>query len=242
MPVNDDQFSSRGEYFESLEDIPVNPSQEPTLGDLIHRRFNRRELLKGALGVVAVGTLARLSLGGAAEAASAASGKSSSAATSAFAFDEIAHGVDQAHHVASGYSADVLIRWGDRVLADAPVFDPQSPSATAQLRQFGYNNDYVGYIPLPFGSSNSEHGLLCVNHEYTNEEVMFPKIGLPSFMAAFVASRNQASSESSRTHFSRSSSAGPFPYGPPTWSTRGSAWCERCGTPVWPIGTSSRPT
>ena len=35
----------------------------------MHRPLNRRELLKGALGVVAVGTLARLSLGGAAEAA-----------------------------------------------------------------------------------------------------------------------------------------------------------------------------
>ena len=177
MPVNDDQFSSRGEYFESLEDIPVNPSQEPTLGDLIHRRFNRRELLKGALGVVAVGTLARLSLGGAAEAASAASGRSSSAAASDFAFDEIAHGVDQTHHVAPGYSADILIRWGDPVLKGAPAFDPMAQSTAAQLGQFGYNNDFVGFVPLPFGSDNGDHGLLCVNHEYTDEEVMFPGHG-----------------------------------------------------------------
>ena len=174
MPVNDDQFSSRGEYFESLEDVPVNPSQEPTLGDLIHRRFNRRELLKGALGVVAVGTLARLSLGGAAEAASAASGKSSSAAASAFAFDEIPHGVDQTHHVAPGYSADILIRWGDPVLGGAPAFDPMAQSTAAQLGQFGYNNDFLGYFPI---DGSAEHGLLGVNHEYTNEELMFPGLG-----------------------------------------------------------------
>ena len=78
---------------------------------------------------------------------------------------------------APGYDADILIRWGDKVLADAPAFDPYQQTTASQLKQFGYNNDFIGYIPLPLGSDNSEHGLLCVNHEYTNEEVMFPGLG-----------------------------------------------------------------
>ena len=173
MNHEEDRFSSRAQYYEALEDVSINPSDAPTLGDVINQRFSRRDLLKGMLGVAAVGALGRTPLLGEAQ---AAIGESPPPVTS-FTFDEIAHGVDQTHHVASGYSADVLIRWGDRVLADAPVFDPQSPSAAAQLGQFGYNNDYVGYIPLPFGSSNSEHGLLCVNHDYTDEELMFPGYG-----------------------------------------------------------------
>ena len=46
-----------------------------------------------------------------------------------------------------------------------------SQTAEAQARQFGYNNDYLDFIPL---EGNPDHGLLLVNHEYTNAELMFP--------------------------------------------------------------------
>jgi secreted PhoX family phosphatase len=46
-------------------------------------------------------------------------------------------------------------------------------TAAAQLRQFGYNNDYIAYLPL---DGSSAQGLLCINHEYTNEELMFPSL------------------------------------------------------------------
>jgi uncharacterized protein len=77
------------------------------------------------------------------------------------------------HHVAAGYDADILLRWGDPIFADSPEFDPANQTPEAQARQFGYNNDYVGFIPL---DGSSEHGLLVVNHEYTNPHLMFPGI------------------------------------------------------------------
>ena len=78
-------------------------------------------------------------------------------------------GSDEKHYVADGYDADILIRWGDPVLPGAPAFHPQKQTAEAQAKQFGYNNDYLGYFPL----DGSRRGLLVVNHEYTNEELMF---------------------------------------------------------------------
>ena len=66
-----------------------------------------------------------------------------------------------------------MLRWGDRLFPDSLPFDPLTQSATAQLRQFGYNNNYIAYFPI---DGSSSRGLLCVNHEYTNEELMFPAL------------------------------------------------------------------
>jgi secreted PhoX family phosphatase len=143
-----------------------NPTENLTMGEIIAARFSRRGFLKGSLAVSAIAaTVSPIALI-TADNARAASG-------SAFSFDEVEAGIDENHHVAAGYDADILLRWGDPIFADAPEFDPANQTPEAQAKQFGYNNDYVGYIPL---DGSSEHGLLVVNHEYTNEHLMFPGI------------------------------------------------------------------
>ena len=166
---NDTQFGNRAEAFEAFDDIPTNPVLSNTIGDVINARYGRRDLLKGALGVTATtalfGTSALIAPGSA-----AADGHS----RGRFAFEELTWGNDETHHIAAGYDADILLRWGDPIFAEAPEFDVMNQSAAAQLQQFGYNNDYVGFTAL---NDDGSRGLLCVNHEYTNEEVMFPGLG-----------------------------------------------------------------
>ncbi|UYN98134.1 MAG: PhoX family phosphatase [Devosia sp.] len=149
---------------EAADAEPRNMTSNPTMGELISARFSRRGFLKGSLAVSAIAaTVSPLALL-TARPAEASEG-------SAFSFTEVEAGIDETHHVAEGYDADVLLRWGDGLFPDAPEFDPTAQTAAAQDRQFGYNNDYVGYIPL---EGSSEHGLLVVNHEYTNPHLMFP--------------------------------------------------------------------
>jgi secreted PhoX family phosphatase len=164
-----DTFQTRAQACEDAENTGSNPSANPSIGDVIAARYHRRDILKGALGVAAIAaTVSPLAI---------MASQKAQAATASFQFKEVTAGVDERHHVAEGYNADILMRWGDPVLPGAPTFDPAQQSAAAQKKQFGYNNDYLGYLPMPGAANPSQHGLLVVNHEYTNEELMFSGLG-----------------------------------------------------------------
>jgi secreted PhoX family phosphatase len=154
---------SKSQAAEESENAGSNPSMNPTMGEMIAERFNRRDLMRGILAVSAMAaTVSPMAI-------AAAQGANT---TPSFNFKEIEAGSDEKHYVAEGYDADILIRWGDKVLPNAAAFDPQAQTPAKQAAQFGYNNDFVGYIPL----DGSRRGLLVINHEYTNEELMFPSL------------------------------------------------------------------
>lgn len=153
--------------FEAAENAGSNPSPSPTMGDLIAERLSRRDLMKG---LAAVSIAAELAWPDALAAAPAETGETGPAST--FEFTELAVTPGSpTHHIAEGYRADVLIRWGDAVLPGSPPFTPGRADAAAQSRQFGYNNDFLGFLPI---NGRADHALLVVNHEYTNAELMFP--------------------------------------------------------------------
>ena len=149
----------------SADEIGSNPSGERWIGEIIEARLTRRLGLQGMAAVA--GAAAMSSLPGT-HAVRADKPQSS------LTFEELAHGYDETIHVSPGYNTQVLLRWGDPVLADAPAFDVNNQTAAAQEQQFGYNCDFIAYLPLPRGSTSGHHGLLCVNHEYTNTHLMFP--------------------------------------------------------------------
>lgn len=167
------------------ENTTVNPriaKGVETIGDLIGQRLSRRGFL-GGLGAVSGLALAGCATGAEAP-APAALVDGETLAEPAFRFAELARGMDETHHVAAGYDVDMVIRWGDRLFEDSPEFDPMNQSAEAQRRQFGYNNDFIGYVPLEKDTEGRERAILCVNHEYTNTNLMLPGVtaGYPGSM------------------------------------------------------------
>ena len=115
---------------EEAENVGSNDSANPTMGDIIAERLSRRDLMKGILAVTAIGaTVTPLALE-----AGRAQAQTAGNTTPHFNFNEVAAGVDEKHHVAEGYDADVLIRWGDAVLPGAPAFDPPKQTAAAQAQ------------------------------------------------------------------------------------------------------------
>lgn len=128
--------------------------------------LSRRTVLKGGLAAL----ITSLPLGdGSRAAGSSASG---------LGFVSIPVSSDDAVHLAPGYRVDVLYRWGDETgIAGAPPapFKPDaSNSAAEQALQAGMHHDGMHYFPLPKGSTASDHGLLVINHEYTDEGLLFP--------------------------------------------------------------------
>jgi secreted PhoX family phosphatase len=167
--------------YDCWHDAP-NTSDNETFEQVVQRSVSRRSLLRaGAVGLMVLGG-SRL-VGDAAPAnagtvppSDAPSGADFEAqAAKRLDFTPIEPSRVDAVVVPDGYASELLIRWGDPVLPGAPRwrFDRQTPEA--QAGQFGYNNDYVAFMPLPWGSryENSRTALLWVNHEYTNPEIMF---------------------------------------------------------------------
>ncbi|MBC6457430.1 PhoX family protein [Actinomadura sp. HBU206391] len=149
-----------------------NTSDNPYFGDLVAAEVSRRGMLRtGAIGALAIGATMAVP----ASAATAARTQASTAGGSRWAgpgarlrFTPIAPNSEDAVKVPPGYQSSVVVRWGDPVVPGAPAFSFDGQTAAAQERQFGYNCDYVMFLPL-----TRDRGLLWVNHEYTNEELMF---------------------------------------------------------------------
>ncbi len=74
--------------------------------------------------------------------------------------------------VPAGYASTVLIGWGDPLREADGVKDPLALTAEDQERRFGYNNDFVAFLPII--GRGADQGLLFVNHEYTEGANMFP--------------------------------------------------------------------
>jgi secreted PhoX family phosphatase len=138
-----------------------------TFEQILARRLKRRDFVKGA-----VGALLLLPV------------RSDSAALDQLSFWPIAPNSQDTVTIPPGYAFSVLLRWGDPILPGAPAFNIGSQSPESQSKQFGFNCDFVGFFPFnggpissrsaPTGPRDSNWGVLAVNHEYTDEVMMFP--------------------------------------------------------------------
>jgi uncharacterized protein len=159
-------------------DHPVpNESDNPYFGDLVRTEVSRRGMIRGG----AIGALVLGFGGGAlAEAAPAAAapravptGLPAAARTAGggLTFKPIPPNKLDTLVVPNGYDSAVVIRWGEAILPNSPELDVHHQTGETQSGQFGYNNDFLAVLPL---DRRGRRALLVANHEYTNEELMFP--------------------------------------------------------------------
>lgn len=149
-----------------LEFTAGTRSSAPTITDVIARRMTRRDALKGMAAAGFAGLLGGALPGGVARA--------QDTNRSSLRFTEIGRFLDETTHVAPGYNTQVLVRWGDPVNRFGPVFRPGRQTPADQEAQFGTDNDFIAFMPIPRLSKSSSRGLLCVNHERCSPHLMWP--------------------------------------------------------------------
>ena len=149
--------------FDTMEDS--NTSSNPSIHDVSTPA--RRSVLQMSLGAAAAALFAPW-LPGCAGAGAVAMGGTK------LGFKGIAASAADALNVPEGYVAQALAAWGEPVgIAGAmPAWrDDAGNSAAEQAVQMGMHHDGLHFYPL---NGSSSHGLLAMNHEYTDDGLLHP--------------------------------------------------------------------
>ncbi len=152
--------------------ISVNPSDNPHFSDVLESAVSRRSVLGGSAGLAALGLVG----GGVASVLAActpdpggpAPTTTSTPTPGLLGFASVPPTADDAVVVPAGYTAKVLIAWGDPVSSGPAFAQDASNSASDQAIQWGMHNDGVVFFPI-----SATRGLIVQNHEYTDDVLLF---------------------------------------------------------------------
>jgi len=188
--------------FHPKNNLTLNPSGNESIRDVIDRvSLSRRRFIMTAVGTSVLTVLGDVSIGGFLQSVDAAPIPKGTG-FAGIGFKSIPPNLlnpvtglleKDLVSVPEGYTAKVLIGWGDPIAPGGPTWlADASQDAAAQEKQFGMHNDGMHYFPLQPGnvvgrtvSSQARSlrgflnqpintGLLCVNHEYTQESILHP--------------------------------------------------------------------
>ena len=158
------------------DEVSSNPSGNRTFGEVVEKRMSRRAALKGGT-AAAAGFLVATQLGGstAVAAESAQAPASRGGRRPLLGFDPVPTHSDDTLTVPEGYRTQVLIPWGTPIRPSGPRWRKDaSNSAAEQAEQVGMNHDGMHFFPLGGGREGNRRGLLVLNHEYVDQQLLFP--------------------------------------------------------------------
>lgn len=164
-------------------EVTINPSANESIRDVIARTpLSRRQFLRTGVDAGVLAAIGGVTMHGIIRTVEA-SVVPPSPGFGGIGFESIPASlapVADAVAVPPGYQAEILVAWGDPIMSGAPDWlEDASQDASAQEMQFGMHNDGMHFFPFIWGGRpSSKRGLLCVNHEYTHEEILHGPEGL----------------------------------------------------------------
>ena len=151
------------------------------VGEPFEGGISRRALLGGGLAAAAVaflgGSGCRL-FDSESESTGPAAPPSSAGASGLLAFEPVPPGTADTVVVPPGYTAEVLIPWGTPLLSTGPAWkNDASNTAADQAQQIGMAHDGMHFFPSTDGPAGSSRGLLVLNHEHIDPDLLYPDGG-----------------------------------------------------------------
>lgn len=169
------QDDSLAQMLAETGDEPMsNLSANPTFRSVLERRLSRRGVLRGSLSGAVAGLFAASPVAALARndfLPPAATGNSARALNPALGFDAIPATRSDTATLPFGYRAQALVPWGTPITGSYPAYDGVNGNSGAdQEQQVGSHHDGIHFFPLP--DDPNGHGLLCLNHEYVDQNVL----------------------------------------------------------------------
>ncbi|MFN3712305.1 MAG: PhoX family protein [Alcanivoracaceae bacterium] len=149
-----------------------NLSSNAHMADIIQARYSRRTILQGTLGATAIGFLGAglTACGGSSDGSPAPVTGGSTLPQPRIGFDAIPVTRADTVTLPEGYQWAPLIPWGTPILGSFPAYRNDGLNTGVEaLQQVGSHHDGMHYYPI---NGSSEHGILCINHEYVDQRVM----------------------------------------------------------------------
>ena len=147
---------------------PISDSHSANLSAEILADPFRRRLLSAAVLTATGGALAAAGI----PLPSLAAG-SGRAAGSLLPFGGLPVSTEDKVILPKGYKGNLLFAWGDPISDGPRAKADASDSAAEQMQQAGMHHDGMHFFPFSeAGKPSSTHGLLCINHEYTDDGLL----------------------------------------------------------------------
>lgn len=151
------------------DDIPTSPATQPHFNEIADAVRSRRGFLKAGL---AVGAVSFLGAGLSACGGGDDDDDTPAPAPVMLGFTAVGSNSLDTVTVPTGYRSAVFCRWGDPLFPHSPAWRPDATNtADSQRLQFGDNHDGMHFFPI---DGSSTEGLLVMNHEYLNDEYLYP--------------------------------------------------------------------
>lgn len=160
---------------ESGDEPESNQSVNLSFAAILERRFSRRDMVRTSLSATVAGLFATSPLVALASKGFPpphAVGKTPFGLLNpTLGFDAIPVVRSDTATLPHGYRAQTLVPWGTPLTGSYPAYDSANGNTgEEQEQQVGSHHDGIHYFPMPRYPNG--HGLLCINHEYVDANVL----------------------------------------------------------------------